>query len=276
MPTSPTPDSPAPPPSHTAAHNRKVMVSSTSRDLPDHRPHVLDACLRQSFDPIMMEHLAALDADAIKASLDMVDQADIYLGVFAYRYGWVPGIDNPQQISVTEMEYRRALERGIPRLIFFMDPKHPVLPEDVETGDGAGKLQKLKDEISSQRVAGFFKSPQELRTLVIDSLSKLPQTAAELARQTAMHYVSPIPPAPETYVAHPYTLLTAPGGLKGRQTEQNWLTDWVAGTRHTADSLGCRTKRRWNASSSGCIRRTCRSRRWASPWRRASRPSCRG
>jgi len=70
---------------HARAQQLKVMVSSTVRDLPDHRKEVLDACLRQAMFPLMMEHLPAIDADAIQASMDLVDQADIYLGVFAFR-----------------------------------------------------------------------------------------------------------------------------------------------------------------------------------------------
>src|SRR5436305_11361004 len=99
----------------TSAANRKtVMISSTARDLPDHRKEVLDACLRQSMFPIMMEHLPANDSDAIAESLKMVDQADIYLGIFAHRYRYIPkGYD----ISITTMEYNRAVQRGIPRLI---------------------------------------------------------------------------------------------------------------------------------------------------------------
>ncbi len=38
-----------------AARHQKVMVSSTARDLPDHRQGVLDACLRQGMFPLMME-----------------------------------------------------------------------------------------------------------------------------------------------------------------------------------------------------------------------------
>ena len=99
---------------------------------------VLDACLRQGMFPIMMEHLPAADADAIAESLRMVNEADIYLGIFAYRYGYIPkGYD----ISVTEMEYNRAVERDIPRLIFLMDKDHPVKPTDVETGEGAVKIE---------------------------------------------------------------------------------------------------------------------------------------
>src|ERR1044071_4179049 len=98
----------------------KVMISSTALDLPLHRKEVMDACLRQGMFPKMMEHLPASDAEAISASLALVDDADIYVGVFAHRYGYVPKENNPQQISITEMEYNRAVERGISRLIFLI------------------------------------------------------------------------------------------------------------------------------------------------------------
>src|SRR5205823_12166008 len=95
------------------ANIKKVMISSTARDLPEHRKEVLDACLRQGMFPVMMEHLPASDAEAISASLKLVNDADIYLGVFAHRYGHRPTENNPQDISITEMEYNRAVEREI-------------------------------------------------------------------------------------------------------------------------------------------------------------------
>jgi hypothetical protein len=82
------------------------MVSSTALDLPEHRRQVLDACLRQSSIPKMQEHLPASvsdgegGAEAIRVSLGMIEEADIYLGVFAYRYGYVPA---GHDISITEM-----------------------------------------------------------------------------------------------------------------------------------------------------------------------------
>ena len=69
---------------------KTVMISSTARDLPEHRKEVMDACLRQGMFPEMMEHLPASDAEAISVSLEMVDRADIYVGIFAHRYGYVP------------------------------------------------------------------------------------------------------------------------------------------------------------------------------------------
>src|SRR5215467_5843994 len=137
-----------------------VMISSTARDLPEHRQQAMDACLRQGMFPVMMEHLPTSDADAIAESLRMVDEAAIYLGIFAHRYGYVP---RGHDISITEMEYDRAVARGIPRLVFIMHDDHALKATDVETGAGAAKLEALKARLKAERVAGFFKSPDDLR-----------------------------------------------------------------------------------------------------------------
>lgn len=199
----------------------KVMISSTARDLPEHRKEVMDACLRQGMFPMMMEHLPASDAEAISASLKMVDDADIYAGVFAHRYGYIPKANNPQQISITEMEYNRAVERKIPRVIFVMDKTHPITIDDVEQGDGAAKLAKLKERVQTERVVNFFKSPADLRADVLHAMSQL-----RTPDLTTFHYVSDIPEAPDAYIAHPYTLLQT-HRLVGRKPELNLLTDWV-------------------------------------------------
>jgi hypothetical protein len=102
-----------------------VAISSTARDLPAHRKEVMDACLQQDMYPKMMEHLPASPKDAVRASRELVDEADIYLGVFAYRYGYIPP---GYEISITEMEYNWAVERGIPRVIFLIHEDHPVSP----------------------------------------------------------------------------------------------------------------------------------------------------
>src|SRR5205085_1550207 len=205
-----------------SAQHKNVMISSTARDLPEHRKQVLDACLRQGMFPVMMEHLPANDAEAISASLKLVNDADIYVGVFAHRYGYVPKENNPQQISITEMEYNRAVERDIPRLIFLMHDDHPIKAGDVEKGESAVKLERLKQRLGTERVVNFFESPADLRAHVIDSLSHHRERD-----QTAFHYVSDIPRPPEIYIAHPYTLLQT-RDLIGRQNELNLLTDWVA------------------------------------------------
>jgi tetratricopeptide (TPR) repeat protein len=207
------------------------MISSTARDLPKHRDEVRLACERAGFEPReMMENLPALNNDAVEISLRMVEQADVYLGIFAYRYGT---IRTSHERSITEMEYDHAVEVGKPRLIFFIHKDHSVVIDDVETGPGAEKLKALKDRIGEQRVAAFFKSPEDLRSHVVEALTALTKEfdAAAIGDPTAsvvaqLHRRISIPAPPEHYIAHPYMLMQH--DLVGREAELNFLTDWVA------------------------------------------------
>jgi hypothetical protein len=219
-----------------------VMISSTARDLPQHREQVRLACERAGFEPReMMEHLTALNTDAVDISLRMVDEADVYIGVFAYRYGYVP---DGHDISITEMEYNRAVATDKPRLIFFMHDEHPVIRKDVETGAGATKLEALKARIGKQRVAAYFTCPQDLRGHVVEALTALSKQLdaadsgqASLSAATKLHRRTAIPAPPVPYVAHPYTLSQV-RDLVGRQAELNWLTDWV--TNSASPAFGAR------------------------------------
>jgi tetratricopeptide (TPR) repeat protein len=197
---------------------KRVMISSTARDLPEHRKEVMDACKRQSMFPDMMEDLPASADDAITASLNMVNRSDVYLAVIAHRYGYVP---KGHDISITEMEYNRAVKRDIPRLVFIIDKAHEITIDDVELGEGATKLQAFKERLQTENIVNFFKSPADLRAHAINSLSKLREP-----NPSPFHYVGEIPAPPETYIAHPYTLLQT-GRLIGRQPELNELTEWV-------------------------------------------------
>ncbi len=147
-----------------------VIVSSTARDLPEHREEAMNACLRSDTFPKMMEHLPAVAADAIAESLRLVDDADIYLGVFAHRYGFIPaGHDK----SITELEYERATERGIPRLIFVIDKEHAIRIDDIESGASRRKLERFKKRLLAAHVVNLFKSPTHLHAQVVSSLSRL-------------------------------------------------------------------------------------------------------
>jgi hypothetical protein len=211
---------------------KSVMISSTARDLPAHRDQVRLGCLRTGFEPReMMENLPALDQHAVEISLTMVADADVYLGIFAHRYGTIPA---GYTKSITEMEYDRAVDLGKPRLIFFIHKDHALHIDDVETGPGAEKLKALKDRIGAERVAAFFKSPEDLRAHVVEALQAQGRQldAAAIGDEVAvavvqLHRKTAIPKPPEAYIAHPYTLMQS-RQLIGRAAELNALTDWVA------------------------------------------------
>ena len=151
-----------------AAHNN-VVISSTVLDLPNHRREVMDACIRLDLFPRMMEHRPATDAGAIRDSLELVNNADIYVGVFAHRYGHIPV---GYHISITEMEYDRAVERNITRSIFIMGNEHPITIGDVDL-DQTAKLKALKERLNRENTTNSFSSPADLRAQVIYSLSQL-------------------------------------------------------------------------------------------------------
>ena len=97
-----------------------IYISSTYEDLKDHREAVYRALRRLGHDVHAMEDYVATDARPLDKCLGDVAAADVYLGIFAWRYGFVPNKDNPQGQSITEREYRHAVERGKPCLIFLL------------------------------------------------------------------------------------------------------------------------------------------------------------
>lgn len=203
------------------SERKTVMISSTALDLPEHRQQVMEACLRQSMQPLMMENLPAEDSIAVETSLRMVDEADIYLGIFAFRYGYVP---KGYSISITEMEYNYAIERDIPRLIFIVDEdKHSVKRKDVETGPGEFKLKSLKERLTSENIVNYYESSVDLRANVIHALSLLRDRDTKITERIRV-----IPKPPDPYIVHPYTLLQT-HDLVGREDEIRLLSNWIEG-----------------------------------------------
>src|ERR1051325_883626 len=204
------------------AEQLRVMISSTALDLPEHRREIRDACLRMGMFPMMMEELSPGEYEANAEAQRLLENSDLYILVLAYRYGYVPSVNNPSGISITEAEYNRAVERKIPRLVFLMGDEHPVRPADVEMGTGGEKLAKFKHRLREEMIVGFFNSPNDLKAQVIDALARLRKPGV-----TTFHYVSDVPALAEAVIAHPYTLLQT-HTLIGRRAEVSVLTDWVS------------------------------------------------
>lgn len=149
---------------------QKVFISSTSIDLQEYREAV-DRTLRQlGFATIKMEDFSAMGSGAVEACLAKVDEADIYIGIFAYRYGFIPEGTN---ISITEIEYNRARGNGITCLCFFVDEDIPWPPKHIEYGAAYEKLADLKARISSSVIRTTFTSPTDLALQVTKALYNL-------------------------------------------------------------------------------------------------------
>src|SRR6516164_4817340 len=94
---------------------RRIFLSSTFVDLQAHRAAVRDIIGRLGQFALAMEQFGAREDDAQTVSTDLVAGCDLYIGVIAWRYGYVPA---EQKQSVTQQEYEEAGRLGISRLVF--------------------------------------------------------------------------------------------------------------------------------------------------------------
>jgi hypothetical protein len=145
-----------------------VFLSSSLLALPEHAQEVRKACWQLRLLPLLIEHLPA-GAEAVPAVLELVDQADVYLGVFAHRY------HDPKRAlgstSLAEIEYDRAVARDIPRLIFLIHPDHPVRAADVDGGLAAEGLRAFKRRLENERELRYFRSTDDLQAQVLLGLT---------------------------------------------------------------------------------------------------------
>src|SRR6185295_5916186 len=81
-----------------------------------------------------MESDLVSDERPLKKCLDDVAACDVYVGIIAWRYGFIPKLEeNPDQRSITELEYRKALELGKPCLLFLTDPGSSWPPNKMDS-----------------------------------------------------------------------------------------------------------------------------------------------
>ena len=199
----------------------RAMISSTTKDMRAHRQQALDACIRQDFFPVMMEHLPPSPDDAVRRSLRLVNEADVYVLVLGLRYGEIP---DGYEKSYTHLELDRAIERGIPILVLLTGLQHPFTETDIDFGMAGERVRRLREEVRRHGVS-YFSSPEDLRSLLIDGLADIRQRLPPRSALT-QHANCPDPP-PAPFVVGPYTLLQTTE-VVGRQRELALLTDWVS------------------------------------------------
>ena len=99
------------PEEQTIKRNRyiaKIYISSTYEDLKNHRHAVYKKLRQLGHDVIAMEDYAASDARPLDKCLEDVSRCDVYIGLFAWLYGYVPP---GQDKSITQLEYECAIKK---------------------------------------------------------------------------------------------------------------------------------------------------------------------
>jgi len=149
-----------------------VFLSSTYSDLKNYRAAVIDKIHKLAANGvpvvvIAMEYFMTGAGHPGGRCLALVRQADIYVGVFARRYG---SVWDELEISFTEAELREAEKTRIKRGIYF--PSDRCLETfPLSAADDLQRIEQLKDQLLKEYIVERFNSPDDLASLVADFLS---------------------------------------------------------------------------------------------------------
>ncbi len=167
----------------------RVFVSATAKDLAEYRDVTNKIVRRLEMMPIAMEDFSASANNAVQVCYDKVQSADLFIGIYARRYGYIPTLQqkytgNPQpdgSISLTEMEYDWAIKKGLAPLCFVLDEntEDNWFDNFTDEGDKASRLSEFKQKLGEKHVYGKFKNMADLALQVSTALAVAKQNYSE-------------------------------------------------------------------------------------------------
>jgi hypothetical protein len=163
-----------------------IYLSSTYVDLQEYRRVVFVALRQAGCHVIAMEDYVATDHRPVGKCLKDVAEADIYVGIFAFHYGYVPPVEhnNPKGLSITELEFQHAEKLGKPCLTFVINETKrwkPIFIDAFRAEDKGERIEKLRQYLLTQKQASSFSSPDELATLVLEEIKNTERSRYTLA-----------------------------------------------------------------------------------------------
>jgi Domain of unknown function (DUF4062) len=158
----------------------RVYVSSTIADLRRERQKVIDWLVAAQHQVV---HSYRPNSEAVREScLNDVDGCDLYVLIAGHRYGHQPTQNNPEGLSITQLEFRRAGESSIPRLALLRTGIPDVSLSDMENPERAALVLAFRAEVAREVTAAEFSDLagliEGLSTGVAAELAKLGQRPA--------------------------------------------------------------------------------------------------
>lgn len=130
----------------------RFFVSSTFKDLEEYREYVINYLKNITDDKtgevIAMEYFPASEKDSFDICLEELTKSDFVIGIYGKRFGWEP---DETGRSMTEIEFDRAKELGIPILKFVtyqeLEEKQNrfVHQKILVPGENCGRFKSLSD-----------------------------------------------------------------------------------------------------------------------------------
>ncbi|WP_330440919.1 HEAT repeat domain-containing protein [Micromonospora sp. NBC_00821] len=150
------------------ASSIKVYISATQKDLLDHRAAVHTAARRLAIDDVAMEAYGTQVQSPLERCLADVRRSDVYVGLFAWRYGYRPP---GQESSITELEYREAIAAGKPCLIFLLAEDTPWPVDMIDRDADWQRIIALRRELQERHLCAFFSNVDDLAAKVTVALA---------------------------------------------------------------------------------------------------------
>jgi hypothetical protein len=132
----------------------RVYVSSTIADLRRERREVMDWLVAADHQVV---HSYRPSSETVREGcLKDVDGCDLYVLIAGHRYGFQPAQDNAESLSVTQLEFRRAGERGIPRVALLRTAIPDVSLSDMEVPERAALVLAFRAEVAREVTPAEF------------------------------------------------------------------------------------------------------------------------
>jgi hypothetical protein len=150
----------------------RFYISSTYSDLVEFRSEVYRTLRRIGHDAVAMEDYVASDRRPLDKCLRDIETCDVYVGIVAWRYGFVPAEADPAGSSITKLEYLHATACDKPRLIFLLSPATPW-PAQFRDNEHLGEsLRMFREMLANNHIVSFFETATQLALLVSIAVRK--------------------------------------------------------------------------------------------------------
>jgi hypothetical protein len=155
----------------------KVFVSSTRHDLDKEcRPRVIEAVRGAEAVAVVMEDWPADYTPALELVKQKIDESTHYLGLFAYRRGWIPpGIT----VSITEAEFEHACARLRGRIaVYVPDEESDIAKTLLELAEQA------QDKADLQAQKSFLE--RVMKAAVVERFHDVPNLSMRATRRVVL------------------------------------------------------------------------------------------
>jgi hypothetical protein len=160
-----------------------AYLSSTLNDLQDERQAVREALSDQC---VVSHSYGASEKEVVESCLNDVDRSDLYILILGLRYGYVPNrADNPEKLSITELEYQRAKDK--PRYVFIKKEESIAYPlTDAKTKEHAAeRIEGFRKRAADEQRPAMFGTADELKLAVVKAFNAFKNERERRARRDA-------------------------------------------------------------------------------------------